>query len=191
MKMSIEGKAKSIRSLDNVQLRQKLIHLQAELSRYKQVVEKYQNNYHYNQLDDLKNDIQKLEALLQQKNEEISQLQKLNNEYEEQIKILVEEKSQFGDTYSELNEKIKQIQNENSRLIEENELVNIENTSLRKTLDDQEEEVMKLREAVEVSERDKSIFKPSKTTGQFKKEIDPSDSWFLRTLKQQNKDNDS
>lgn len=188
--MSIDGGTRIIRKHDNVQLKQKIIHLQAELSRYKQLVAKYQNNYHYNQLDELNSSIENLRQILKQKEEEISLLKEAKIDIEEHVKVLVEEKSQFGDNHSELIEQINVLKEENSLLKEENELVKLENISLQKTLDHQEEEVTKLRESVKTTEKEKSIFKPKKATEQLKKENDPSESWFLRTLKQQNKEDE-
>lgn len=188
--MSIEKGIKSIGKFDTVQLKQRIIHLQAELSRYKQMVENYQNNYHYNQLEELKTEMAMLSEFLIQKDEEIAQMQKIKTENEEYVKVLIEEKSQFDDTYLELNERIQQLENENSRFKEEIDLLNVENNNLRNSLNDQENEMEKFREVIRLGEGNKSSLQPKKTTVDYKKETDPADSWFLRTLKQQNKEND-
>jgi chromosome segregation ATPase len=188
--MSIDGGTKSTRKLDYIQLSQKNIHLKAELSRYKHIVAQYQNNYHYSQLDELNSEIENLKGIVYQKEEELALLKKANIEIEEKLSILTEEQSQFGAIKSELIEKLNLVETENNRLKEENELVVLENSSLHKTLEHQEGEVGKLREALELAERDKSLFKPKKsTTTQSSKEADPSESWFLRTIKQ-NKDDE-
>lgn len=178
---------KSVRGLDQVQLKQRVIHLQAEVSRYRQVVEKYQNNYHYNQLDELKEKLTKQEELLVEKDEEIAKLTNLNLEIKNHVKALAEEKSQFGDSYSQFQDQLEQVRRETERLKEENELLNLENTSLKKTVDHQEEELMKLREEVELSKKE-SIFKTKRATVHGKQEENSAESWFIRTLKQQNKD---
>ncbi|MCT8140372.1 hypothetical protein H1D32_23340 [Anaerobacillus sp. CMMVII] len=189
--MSIEERIRSSRKLDNVQLKQKIIHLQAELARYKQIVTKYQNNYHYNQFDELTNEIEVLRVNLVEKEADILQLKEQKTELEAQVELLRVENTQFGDKYVQLEEQLNQLRIENSLLTDENELIKLENSSLQKTLDHQEEEVMKLREKVELAERENNIFKPKKANTQIKKEADPTDSWFLRTLKQQSKDEET
>ncbi|MFN7253117.1 MAG: hypothetical protein ACK4M9_20440 [Anaerobacillus sp.] len=182
--MSIDGGTKATRKLDHVQLTQKIIHLKAELSRYKQIVAQYQNNYHYSQLDDLNNEIKYLKDIIKQKEEETSLLKRANMDMEEKMSIIIDEKSKFSITKTELIEQLNLMKSENNRLKEEHELVVLENTSLHKTLEHQEEEVKKLREALDLAERDQSLFKPKKETSQSSKETDPSESWFLRTIKQ-------
>jgi chromosome segregation ATPase len=182
--MSIDGGTKATRKLDHVQLTQKIIHLKAELSRYKQIVAQYQNNYHYSQLDDLNNEIEYLKDIIKQKEEETSLLKRANIEMEEKMSILTDEKSKFGITKTELIEQLNLVKTEYNCLKEEHELVVLENTSLHKTLEHQEEEVEELRKALELTERDHSLFKPKKETSQTSKESDHSESWFLRTIKQ-------
>ncbi len=43
----------SLSKLTNTQLQQKIIHLESELKKQKQLLEKYQNDYHYNLIDRL------------------------------------------------------------------------------------------------------------------------------------------
>jgi chromosome segregation ATPase len=181
---------RNLSKLDNVQLKQKIIHLQAELSQYKEIVVKYQNNYHYSQVDELTNEISTLKELLNQKERECTELEKVKSDMVAHVRELGEKNSELNDMYVELKEQIENLVNENKGIMEENEMLRLENSSLQKTLDHQEEEVMKLREIVEVTERERSIFNPKKSVIDVNQESGPTDSWFLRTIKQENKDNE-
>lgn len=174
----------SVSKLDDVQLKQKIIHLQAELSRYKEIVKDYQTNYHYNKLDELAKEIEKFKNSMAEKEEEVKQIKFDKKEVEEHVMLLVEKNREVDETYSELKERLEQLEKENSLLKVENEKISSENHRLQKDLEQLEEEVMKLRAEREV---EKNIFKPKRASVSFKKEGEGSDSWFLRTIKQNNK----
>ncbi|MCM3715559.1 hypothetical protein M3202_15950 [Alkalihalobacillus oceani] len=84
----------SLTRLTPVQLQQRLIYTQSELAKYKQQVERYQNDYYYGLIDEL-----------QQKNEQLIQQ---NEELNKQVTLLKEERS--------LREKLQQ---ENDKLMTE------------------------------------------------------------------------
>lgn len=189
--MSRDLQQKSTSRLDNVQLKQKIIHLQAELSRYKDIVVKYQNNYHYNQLDELNNEITDLKNSLADKEKECAELKNVKDEIEANVKGLIEKSSGFNDTNVELTAQIKSLTEEHEGVKEENELLKIENSNLQKTIETQEEEVKKLKELVEVhgTEKEKDQFEGKRSSVHVKGGGDTTDSWFLRSIKQQNKNN--
>ena len=90
--------------LDRIQLMQKIIHLQSELTRYKQLVEKYQNNYHYKQVDELKGQLMEAQEKLGKNAEGIQELMELK-----EVKTLLLEEN---DTLLK-EKKIQQLETEN------------------------------------------------------------------------------
>lgn len=153
---------RQLNKLDKVQLMQRVIHLQSELSRYKQVVSKYQNNYHYKQFDELKEELEAAKEKIVQKDEDIAELNKVNSELEGSAKQLVERYSGNQEEYEKLKEKLEQLEKENS--------------SLQNKIEQQEKEINNHKE------------KWKKTQYLLEKDDESPDSWFLRSIKSQKKE---
>ncbi|GGC99523.1 hypothetical protein GCM10007216_32810 [Thalassobacillus devorans] len=75
---------------DPIQLQQKIIHFKAELAKYKEKVKDYQENYHYAQLDDLKE--QNIQ-LLEDKAALDYQVEKMEQELRAAEEIIAEQQS--------------------------------------------------------------------------------------------------
>lgn len=177
--MSTSDKNRPRQKLNNVQLKQKVIYLQAELSRYKEVVLNYQNNYHYSQLESLNKELQLLKEKLIEKEEKIEELIAGKKDIEEHVKQFTLEKSQLNESYTQIEGQKSQLEKDNMQLKEEKKVLMSENESLRET-------IKKLEKRFVIGQ-EKSVFNPKNTS--ITKDAD-SESWFLRTLKQQNKKDD-
>ncbi|WP_368503819.1 hypothetical protein AB3N04_16910 [Alkalihalophilus sp. As8PL] len=111
----------SVSKLTPVQLQQRLIYTQSELDKHKKLVEKYQNDYHYNLIDQLQEENQLLK-------EQIDKTVELENKHKEicrQLENVKEELTLLNTQYEEaqqnytieratLVEKIKSLQKNNS-----------------------------------------------------------------------------
>ena len=163
--------------LTNVQLQQKIIHLQSELSRYKELVVKYQTNYHYKQMDELNTKLITLNEQLQEKEAEIANANKAKAEIEKHVQQMIDERTSEK-------EHLITLQNENDELKKQVEALTEKISASEKVLVEKEEEVKKLRDMLSG--------KPTSTYIASKKRInvendESEDSWFFRTLKQQQK----
>jgi hypothetical protein len=87
----------SVSKLTPVQLQQRLIYTQSELDKHKKLVEKYQNDYHYNLIDQLQEENQLLK-------EQIVQTVELENKHKEisrQLENVKEELTLLNIQYKE------------------------------------------------------------------------------------------
>lgn len=189
--MSKEGNIKQVSKLDNVQLQQRLIHLQSEVFGYRQLVERYQNNYHYSQFDELNNEMENVKKQLAHKEEEIRQIKSAKNEIEDHLKELSSKHSELNDTNAELKDRVDQLEKEKNQLQEERNKPKIENRQFEDNFDKQGKETLhKPKQTIVTSrlsgEEETNILKAEKTSLQVKRENESRDSWFLRNLKQQN-----
>ncbi|MCD8500372.1 MAG: hypothetical protein LRY71_00160 [Bacillaceae bacterium] len=148
--------------LDRIQLMQKIIHLQSELTRYKQLVEKYQNNYHYKQVDELKGQLMEAQEKLGKNAEGIQELMELK-----EVKTLLLE--------------------ENDTLLKENTMLQEKTSELEKKIQQLETENLDLKKVKEqqASALKEKAFNSAKPKYLLEKDDDSPDSWFLRSIRAQ------
>ncbi|WP_139823717.1 hypothetical protein [Thalassobacillus devorans] len=146
---------------DPIQLQQKIIHFKAELAKYKEKVKDYQENYHYAQLDDLKEqniqlledkaaldyqvekmeqELRAAEEIIAEQQSDRSRLQIKNKSLQE---LLQKQESEFRVQKENLTLRIEhllkekeKVQNKLIELEQSNRTLNEKNQKLTKELDD-------------------------------------------------------
>ncbi|MFG6121367.1 hypothetical protein [Thalassobacillus sp. B23F22_16] len=146
---------------DPIQLQQKIIHFKAELAKYKEKVKDYQENYHYAQLDDLKeqniqlledkaaldyqvekmeHELRAAEEIIAEQQSDRSRLQIKNKSLQE---LLQKQESEFRVQKENLTFRIEhllkekeKVQNKLIELEQSNRTLNEKNQKLTKELDD-------------------------------------------------------
>ncbi|WP_100373477.1 hypothetical protein [Bacillus sp. FJAT-45037] len=94
----------SVSKLTPVQLQQRLIYTQSELAKYKQQLERYQNDYHYSLIDQLhleKKELEEQVRMQQSKEEELDQLKLEANEQAHEVIELKEKITQMKIAHKE------------------------------------------------------------------------------------------
>jgi chromosome segregation ATPase len=98
---------------DNLMLKQRIIHLNSELTKYKEKIQQYQDDYHYSQLETLKVENACLKETIDElKKEQVSK----KKEYTEKITKLSESLNYHQTKEKENLLYIKQLETENSRI---------------------------------------------------------------------------
>ncbi|TLS37460.1 hypothetical protein [Pseudalkalibacillus caeni] len=170
---------------DPIQLQQKIIYFKAELAKYKEKVKDYQENFHYNQLENLKSEnislIEKQEELEEKLAEEketnnnykqkASELQTLTSRQEKELgklKSLVTEIQKANQSYMKELENEKTVQkqlNQKFRRISE------ENNHFNEQFKKQEQDIIALNEEIDgYKEKLLSVEKLQKQVHSLKKE---------------------
>lgn len=111
--MEIKGTSvyKRIQKLSRLQLQQVIIQVNAELDQCKQKLKKYEDDYHYSQLNELKKENQTLKAQIQEKTEE---MERRENELQKKLQEQVENNLKKKD----YKKKIDTLESENKTLKE-------------------------------------------------------------------------
>lgn len=129
-------------STSNTQLLQRIIHLKSELTKYRELVEDYENNYHYSQLRKLKLQNKELRAEI-----ETTSLQ-LQEMYKKLENTEVNLKHQFDLKSKELNQSIKEQKSEIEKLINDNNRYQDEISSLKGKLEDYKKNNKKMNQEI-------------------------------------------
>ncbi|ARI78517.1 coiled-coil domain-containing protein [Halobacillus mangrovi] len=105
---------------DPIQLQQRVIYYKAELDKYKKKVQDYQDNYHYSQLEQLKNENQQLLKEREDEEEksriENRDLTKRVEGLEQQVSVYEEQEARLKEELSALDKDYERLQLENNEL---------------------------------------------------------------------------
>ena len=157
---------------DPILLKQKLIFTQSELSRYKAKVKDYQDNYHYLQLDELKDENKTLKEEIKQKDELVLTKTIAMERLNEQLQLALEETSKNRE--------------ELHSITEENQALTKVVSELKSTVESKESEIDKWKEEVTrlkgTIENREELIKEYESQRSLSK--NNNDSWFLRNLKE-------
>ncbi|MCM3708100.1 MULTISPECIES: hypothetical protein [Cytobacillus] len=141
---------------DNRILQQKVIYLTAEISKYKNKIKEYQENYHYSQLETLKNENQYLKEQIQKKQQDEIEIK---NEfrsavvhYEKNLEELSAKEANYLSKIESLNDQIRKSEKLMSTLREHNTSITQEieefkknRLLLHKQLSEKDSELIKLK----------------------------------------------
>ncbi|WP_413379712.1 hypothetical protein [Alkalihalobacillus sp. 1P02AB] len=163
----------SLSKLTATQLQQRIIHLQSELKKYKYLVEQYQNNYHYNLIDSLKEENELKNQEINEINEALQNEKKNSKNIFKEVSRLKENYEQDLQTLNQLNESLKQ---ELQQMKQEEDVTNV-STEITDT-------VTKDEEIFPFLQKNYSDYPTKKTQSNEEK----SNSWFYRNFQKKNDD---
>ncbi|MBB5174864.1 hypothetical protein [Texcoconibacillus texcoconensis] len=187
------------------QLKQKVIYLQAELKKYKQQVEAYQENYHYKQLDQLNEDNQQLQQEIDQSTKEYQQLQQeidqLTKEYQQlqqKADRLQKRNELLESSFREMHEEKSEVEYHVQNFKEEIDSLREDNELKERTINEKDEQIIKIQEECDQL---KEALKEEQTAPIEKREIRTTEEspqkeeegsgqtdWFIRNLKRQQRE---
>ncbi|WP_088103453.1 hypothetical protein [Halalkalibacter urbisdiaboli] len=177
-------------------LKQKLIHVQSELTRCKEQLKEYQEDYHYRQLDELKEKNIELQTELERLNEALEGKEMNNQQLTEELEQVKQELEQVKhELNGTVNENVKmkeQLNQERESSIKSQE--NVDNyiaqnkelsqlvSELKEIIENKDNELNSLRqEAVKLKEslKEKEVEQEQNDTSQ-------PESWFFQNLLEKN-----
>ncbi|KGA97307.1 hypothetical protein AJ85_16645 [Alkalihalobacillus alcalophilus ATCC 27647 = CGMCC 1.3604] len=164
----------SLTKLTATQLQQRIIHLQSELKKYKYLVEQYQNNYHYNLIDTLKEENELKNQEIDELNEALQNEKKNSKNIFKEVSRLKEKYEQDLQTLRQLNESLKQ---EIQQIQQTKQIENVTNDSAEITDSNTKDE-----EIYPFLQKNYSDYPTKKTQSTEEK----SNSWFYRNFQKKN-----
>ncbi|RBP90546.1 hypothetical protein DFO70_10951 [Cytobacillus firmus] len=155
---------------DNRILQQKVIYLTAEISKYKNKIKDYQENYHYSQLETLKNENQYLKEQIQKKQQdELDIKEELSSaiaHYKKNLKELSSKEADYLVKIETLDEQIRKsekliltLQENNTSIRQEIEEFQKNRLYLHKQLSEKDSELIKLKNENEQLQSKNNEFK--------------------------------
>ncbi|MBU8906891.1 hypothetical protein [Desertibacillus haloalkaliphilus] len=191
---------KSINRNDPEVLKQKLIHIQSELSLYKQKVRNYQENYHYRQLETLKVENEELKEQLENLQSKLDELTsdkgELTSEREDLQQALQEEKDEKAQLMKQLesvDSERNEVNTELNRLQQRLKALQAEKEELTFKIEDikknttANEEVDLLNK--KLTETEQLLAEKEQKLEEYEKQSEAEDvetSWFTRNLRENN-----
>ncbi len=156
----------SLEKLSTMQLKQRIIYLQAELKQCREKIHRYQENYHYRQLDELKEANEVLTLKYEELKETYDQISIGKKELQQKVDVLQSQKEEWEEKKKEQSEKLEDYLKEKTRWEEEkNDLLlakvkiqelTDDNSLLKEELKKNGEEITQLKEDVTAAKRELS-----------------------------------
>ncbi|MBU9723621.1 MULTISPECIES: hypothetical protein [Bacillaceae] len=118
------------KSLTTTQLQQKVIHLQSELSKCRQKIADYQNNYHYQLLEELKEKNQVLESRNKLLERSFKEVHEEKDRKEKENAELIEKLDEVNKMRDALNEELESLKENNKHSDNNSEVLSSEDSTI-------------------------------------------------------------